>query len=118
LVLARAAKGKKSQQRQLEEWSRKELQRPPFAILDDLPPRKPRCEKPSAAAARVALRTITRYVNSALLLLPRPLNRTFLRIRLVTGLFSRLRCRWKIISWDLADGQALHPADGGAANYS
>ena len=37
LVLARAAKAEKRRLRLLEEWKREELQRTPFAILDEPP---------------------------------------------------------------------------------
>jgi hypothetical protein len=37
-VLARAAKAKKREKRQLEEWKREALKRTPFAILDESPP--------------------------------------------------------------------------------
>jgi hypothetical protein len=37
LVRARAALANKVRMRRLEEWKRKELQRTPFAILDDPP---------------------------------------------------------------------------------
>ena len=36
-MLARAAKANKRRLRLLEEWKRKELQRTPFAILDEPP---------------------------------------------------------------------------------
>jgi hypothetical protein len=41
-ALARAAWARMREQRQLEDWKREELQRTPFAIPDELRPRKGR----------------------------------------------------------------------------